>query len=176
MAAEDDFDAAVRRHDERIAARGLTIWVGSEPTYTDRQAQTPEWLSQALGGDKQARAQALLGGLCRRFPGGIVLRSVGRQYPGEALPRWSLGLIRRRDGVPLWQGPPDPLRNSGSVGALPDLDRWARALQGAFGTQGYPAAVLAPVQEGERRVVLRAGEDVAAVLAEVLRLGLPAEE
>ena len=174
MAAEDDFDAAVRRHDERIAARGLTIWVGSEPTYTDRQAQTPEWLSQALGGDKQARAQALLGGLCRRFPGGTVLRSVGRQYPGEALPRWSLGLIRRRDGVPLWQGPPDPLwLPPGGAGALPDLDRWARALQGAFGTLGHPASLLAPVQDGERRVVLRADERVAAPQATDARLQRP---
>ena len=98
MSTTEEFEAAVRRHDAGVAALGQTIWVGSEPTFTDRGAQTPEWLSTALGGDKEHRARALLGGLCRRFPGGLVLRSVGRQYPGEARPRWNLGLYRRRDG------------------------------------------------------------------------------
>jgi len=36
----------------------LSIWVGSEPTFTDRLAQTPEWLHQALGGDKECRGIA----------------------------------------------------------------------------------------------------------------------
>ena len=39
MWTRDEFDAAVRRHDARVAALGLTIWVGSEPTFTDRHAQ-----------------------------------------------------------------------------------------------------------------------------------------
>ena len=92
MSTTDGFAAAVRDHDERIAAMGLAIWVGSEPTFTDRTAHSPEWLSQALGGDKERRAKALLGGLCRRRSGGVVLRSVGRQYPGEEQPRLNLGL------------------------------------------------------------------------------------
>ncbi|HRD96160.1 MAG TPA: transglutaminase family protein, partial [Rubrivivax sp.] len=102
MPTVDAFEAAVRRHDERLAALGLTVWVGSEPTFTDRHAQTPEWISQALGGDKEERALAVTAALVRRFPGAVVLRSVGRQYPGEERPRWSLGLYRRRDGQPLW--------------------------------------------------------------------------
>ena len=47
------FDAAVRNHDAQVAAQGLTIWAGSEPTFTDRRTQTPEWLNTALGGDKE---------------------------------------------------------------------------------------------------------------------------
>jgi uncharacterized protein (DUF2126 family) len=109
MSTADPFDAAVRRHDERLAAAGLSIWVGSEPTFTDRMAQTPEWLSAALGGDKEARGQALLRRLARQWPGGVVLRSVGRRYPGEGAPRWNVGLYRRRDGAPLPALPPDPL-------------------------------------------------------------------
>jgi len=109
MWTTEAFDAAVRRHDAGLAARGLTIWVGSEPTFTDRTAQSAQWLNRALGGDKEKRAQALLGGLCRRFAGGLVLRSVGRQYPGEDAPRWNLGLYRRRDGTAFWQRPLDPL-------------------------------------------------------------------
>ncbi|MDH5622359.1 MAG: transglutaminase family protein, partial [Gammaproteobacteria bacterium] len=82
MGTGDQFDSAVRRHDARIAALGMTIWVGSEPTFTDRRAQSPEWLHKALGGDKEQRAEAVLSSLCGCFPGGVVLRSVGRQYPG----------------------------------------------------------------------------------------------
>jgi len=59
MATTDNFAAAVRRHDERVAALGLSIWVGSEPTFTDRHEQTPHWLYAALGGNKAARAQSL---------------------------------------------------------------------------------------------------------------------
>ena len=109
MSTSDTFEAAVSRHDAQIVALGLTIWVGSEPTFTDRSVQSPEWLNTALGADKEQRARAVLCSLCQRFPGGLVLRSVGRRYPGEELPRWNLGLYRRRDGVAFWHGPPDPI-------------------------------------------------------------------
>ncbi len=58
MWTSEAFEAAVRHHDAQLAAAGLTVWVGSEPTFTDRAAQSPQWLSQALGGDKEQRAQA----------------------------------------------------------------------------------------------------------------------
>ncbi|MBL8350171.1 MAG: transglutaminase family protein [Burkholderiaceae bacterium] len=160
MSTPDDFETAVRRHDARVAALGLTIWVGSEPTFTDRLAQTPEWLSSALGGDKELRAQALLGGLSRRFPGGLVLRSVGRQYPGEAQPRWNLGLYRRRDGVPLWQGPPDPILAVPTQEARPGLEPWAAALSAAFQARGFGAAPVGAPDPFERRLLMRA--EVAA--------------
>lgn len=106
-----DFDRAVRAHDEAVAAAisamGLAIWVGTEPTFTDRFSEAPEWLSTALGEDKETRAEQLLCALQARM-GGLVLRTQGRQYPGEDRPRWSLGLYARRDGTPLWHGPPDP--------------------------------------------------------------------
>ncbi|UHD18442.1 transglutaminase family protein [Thiocapsa bogorovii] len=111
-----DFDRAVRTHDEAVAAMGLAIWVGTEPTFTDRFSEAPEWLSTALGEDKASRAEQLLCALQTRT-GGLVLRTRGRQYPGEDEPRWSLGLYARRDGAPIWHGPPDP-----ALGATPDSD------------------------------------------------------
>ena len=36
MEANHIFEAAVKRHDAQVAALGLPIWVGSEPTFTDR--------------------------------------------------------------------------------------------------------------------------------------------
>jgi uncharacterized protein (DUF2126 family) len=160
MSTPDEFDAAVRRHDARIAALGLTVWVGSEPTFTDRSAQSPEWLSQALGGDKAQRAEALLGGICRRFPGSVVLRSVGRQYPGEARPRWNFGLYRRRDGTPIWQGPLDPVLAVPETEAAPDLDAWAAALTAELEARGFLVSPVAADDIQERRLLMRADADV----------------
>ena len=43
METDDAFESAVHRHDAQVAELGLPIWVGSEPTFTDREAQTPAW-------------------------------------------------------------------------------------------------------------------------------------
>jgi uncharacterized protein (DUF2126 family) len=80
------------------------------------------------------------------MPGALVLRSVGRLYPGEKLPRWNLGLLRRRDGEPLWNGPPDPLLAAEPVPAgPPDIAAFASALAEAFASQhGHLNALKAP--------------------------------
>lgn len=166
------FEAAVRRHDAALAARGLTIWVGSEPTFTDRTAQSSQWLNRALGGDKEQRAEALLGGLYARFVGGLVLRSVGRQYPGEDAPRWNLGLYRRRDGTAIWQGPADPIL-APAGGLPPDLDRWATELAAAFAARGLAAAPVQTRDPLERRLSVRACADVPNVDVDDPRLARP---
>lgn len=102
-----DFDLAVRAHDEAIAEMGPAIWIGTEPTFTDRFSEAPEWLNTALGENKARRAEQLLCAIQARL-GGLVLRTQGRQYPGEDHPRWSLGLYARRNGTPVWRGPLDP--------------------------------------------------------------------
>jgi len=174
MRTREEFEAAVRGHDARIAASGLTIWVGSEPTFTDRSVQSPEWQTTALGGDKEQRAEALLTGLCQRFPGGLVLRSVGRRYPGEELPRWNLGLYRRRDGAVLWQGPPDPLVAApGPHASLPDLDRWAAAFAAGLAAQGFQVSPVGAEDASERRLSMRADEDVPTPEAADPRLARP---
>lgn len=162
MSSPESFDDAVRRHDARIAGRGLAIWVGSEPTFTDRFAQTPEWVNAALGGEKEARARQLLRALAERLPGGIVLRSVGRRYPGEDAPRWNYGLYRRRDGAPLWHGPPDPLLFDSSPARSPDLDAWAAALIAALEREGWHTETAVAADDGTRQVGLRFAQDAPA--------------
>ena len=104
------FDKAIRAHDAAIEACGLAIWVGAEPTFTNRWSESPEWLTDALGETKQEYACKFVERLRDSYPGSIILRTVGRQYPGEERPRWSLGLYRRRDGQALADGlPMDPL-------------------------------------------------------------------
>jgi len=106
----DSYDAAIRAHDEAVAATGLDVWIGAEPTFTNRQSESPEWLSEALGETKQAYACRIIKELRNSYPGSIILRTLGRQYAGEPQPRWSLGLYLRRDGRTLADGLPiDPL-------------------------------------------------------------------
>jgi len=156
MATTENFAAAVQRHDERVAALGLTIWVGSEPTFTDRQQQTPHWLYSAQGGDKEARARALMRSLSQSMPGGLVLRSVGRLYPDEKTPRWHFGLLRNRQSRPLWQGPPDPLLVPAQQPGPLNLAAWAQALTQAFTRQGWSAECSAASDVASWQVALSA--------------------
>ena len=106
----NSFDAAIRAHDEAVAASGIDVWIGAEPTFTNRHSETPEWLSEALGESKQDYACRIIRQLRDRHPGSIILRTLGRQYAGESQPRWSLGLYWRRDGRSLADNlPTDPL-------------------------------------------------------------------
>ena len=137
---------ALAEHDRAIADLGTPIWLGAEPTYTDPRSEAPEWLYDALGDDKRARAERMLSRLARATPGAAVLRTVGRQYGGEPAPRWSLGVYSRRDGEPTWRGPPDPLlTESGGVTVAADVvaSALARALEAA----------------GRRAVVIRVDDD-----------------
>jgi uncharacterized protein (DUF2126 family) len=111
------FDAAIQAHDEAVAASGIDVWIGAEPTFTDRQAESPEWLSEALGETKQTFACNIIRQLRQRYPGSIILRTLGRQYAGEPQPRWSLGLYRRRDGRSIT----DPLADSMPTDPLSDV-------------------------------------------------------
>jgi uncharacterized protein (DUF2126 family) len=167
MWTNEEFEAAVGRHDSAIAARGLTLWVGCEPTFTDRSEQSPEWLNKALGGDKEARAQALIGHLGRDFPGAVLLRSVGRQYPGEERPRWNLGLYGRRDRTPIWHGPLDPILLTPAATAAArtvgpaDLESWTAALATGFTAQGWRVTPLPAGKAHERRLMMRTSDTVA---------------
>ena len=143
------FADAVASHDARLAKLGLEIWVGSEPTFTDRHHHGREWLSSALGGEKELRAQALVATLARATPGAVVLRSVGRRYPGEEAPRFSYGLYRRRNGAALWNGPPDPLLLSVQPTAEPDVASWAGHFTEALDREGWRGEATACVTETE---------------------------
>ncbi|MFO1431818.1 MAG: transglutaminase family protein [Candidatus Competibacteraceae bacterium] len=106
--AREIFEQALAHHDALIERQGLAIWVGGEPTFTDPLSLAPEWMFDALGQNKESRARKMLAELARSL-GGRVLRTLGRQYPGEKRPRWSLGLYCRRDQNFHGSGPPDPL-------------------------------------------------------------------
>jgi hypothetical protein len=81
---DEELLAEVRDHDACVTNSNLTIWIGSEPTFTQPQSQHPCWLSEAVSGEKEAHARALLLALAPRLAGDVhLLRVPGRLYPGE---------------------------------------------------------------------------------------------
>lgn len=127
MAGDSSFRAALEAHDAAVAARGLAIWIGGEPTFTDRRSTEPTWNGAALGADKRERGGRAAAALLARHPGALLLCTAGKQYPGEDRPRWSYGVYARRDGAALWRGPADPLAG-GAPGDLDDARRLRDAL------------------------------------------------
>lgn len=103
-----EFAQILRAHDELVRGAGVDVWVGMEPTFTRRFAESPEWLSEALGPEKLDHARRMLTEVCKLQPGGVVLHTLGRQYAGEDKPRWSVGYYEARQQQFTWDGPPDP--------------------------------------------------------------------
>ena len=110
-----ELEAGGDRADAALAAAGLEVWIGGEPTFTARAGQDrPEWQGGALGPDKWQRGRRLARELRDRLaPGGVILHRTGKHYPGESLPRWALDVIARRGGPPLW---PERAARSAAVG------------------------------------------------------------
>ncbi|WP_054816854.1 transglutaminase family protein [Nocardia arizonensis] len=93
--------------DARMAADGIGLTVGGEPTFVSIDDQvSPEWTTAADGPHKRERAVDLAERLKRVYaPTGIVQYRQGKWYPGEPLPRWEIALAWRTDGEPLWTRP-----------------------------------------------------------------------
>ncbi len=121
--------AECRAQDEALRGAGLEIWLGAEPTFTDRSSQDPHWLWMAEGGDKEERAAALLGNLLARIAASHAIgRLPGRQYPGEPRPRFCLGatyLPRGGPGERRLTVAPDPGVVEVNLAPAPDLVTFA---------------------------------------------------
>lgn len=97
-------DALGLRVDADLKTLDARLMQGGEPTFVSlADPDEPEWNAAAMGPGKRRLAEKLLRPLARRFaPGGLLHYGQGKWYPGEALPRWSLGVFWRKDGVALW--------------------------------------------------------------------------
>jgi uncharacterized protein (DUF2126 family)/transglutaminase-like putative cysteine protease len=123
--------AAGERVDRAIARSDMRLTMGGEPTFvaaSDRDAA--EWNTDALGPTKRRYAGRLLRRLAALWsPGAALHYAMGKQYPGEQLPRWALYSHWRTDGEPVWKDPgllaSDDDRGDATAA---DAGRFARAL------------------------------------------------
>ncbi len=100
-------DALGRAVDADLSGADVRLTLGGEPTFVSiDDMEGAEWTVAALGSHKRRLAEELLMRLWRRFgSGGVLHFGQGKWYPGEPLPRWALGCIWRKDGVPIWRDP-----------------------------------------------------------------------
>ncbi|MCR0981481.1 transglutaminase family protein [Roseomonas populi] len=96
-----------REVDRKLAAGGIRLTMGGEPTFIAADnMDAAEWNTDALGPTKRAYAGRLLRRLADRWaPGAALQYAVGKHYPGEQLPRWALLCHWRKDGEPVWRDP-----------------------------------------------------------------------
>src|SRR6202012_5691707 len=99
----EELPAPGDRIDASLAAQGVALTVGGEPTFTSRlHPEAPEWNGDAMGPTKWEQGGALTEALRARLArGAVILHRYGKLYPGESLPRWALDIVGRRDGTPL---------------------------------------------------------------------------
>jgi uncharacterized protein (DUF2126 family) len=154
-AGKHSFDQAILAHDEAVAARGLDIWIGAEPTFTNRHSESSEWLNEALGETKQDYARRIIERLHSASPGALILRTVGRQYPDEPAPRWSLGLFQRRDGKALADTlPRDPVNTFCDCSEQSVFAFW-QALTSALNCDSWTAVAFRVDDEMGLRILFR---------------------
>jgi uncharacterized protein (DUF2126 family)/transglutaminase-like putative cysteine protease len=125
-AAGDRIDALLTGGDVRLS-------FGGEPTFVaDSDIDAPEWNTAALGPTKRRYAGKLIRRLAPLWSAGSALQyAMGKQYPGEQLPRWAILNHWRGDGEPVWREPSlldDPDDRQGDLASEPEAARFCAAL------------------------------------------------
>ena len=100
-------DALGQQVDADLQRLDVRLTQGGEPTFVsvdDREGA--EWNTEAMGPTKRLLSAELMDKLRAKYgQGGLLHYGQGKWYPGEQLPRWSLNLFWRKDGIAVWEDP-----------------------------------------------------------------------
>lgn len=153
---------AGRHADAIFKSFNLTVTQGGEPTFVPEDTKAPEWNVAALGAEKLAAGRTLARCLIEKaFPGAILIHSTGKHYPGEPLPRWSLGIFYSTSGKKLWNSSIKlKLDRSQSKKTLEPIfaEQFARALAGRLGVDASLAQAVYEDIEGQMRLAQSKGK------------------
>jgi uncharacterized protein (DUF2126 family)/transglutaminase-like putative cysteine protease len=149
--------------DARLDAGDVRLTMGGEPTFVSiDDMEADEWNTDADGAAKRDLAQILAVRMYDSFAaGGLIQHGQGKWYPGEALPRWQIGIVWRTDGKPLWARS-DLLATTENPGTatIDDAKRFAEGVAVRFGldSSNVLAAYDDPVDQAWRESRLPSGE------------------
>ncbi|HRE80216.1 MAG TPA: transglutaminase family protein [Opitutaceae bacterium] len=102
--AWEKIHACAARVEEVLVQSDLYVTMGGEPTFVPLKPEGAEWQTAALGPTKLGYARAFARQLIQdSLPGAVILETIGKHYPGEPLPRWTLLVQRRKKGAPVWR-------------------------------------------------------------------------
>ena len=128
-----------------LARNGVALTMGGEPTFVPTVPTGAEWQTAALGPTKLTYARQFAHAFIRAaYPGAVIIETSGKHYPGEPLPRWTLLVQRRADGIPAWKNL-SLLAADTQPGALKPnaAKKFITALAKALGVDGSLALPLA---------------------------------
>ena len=93
--------------EEELQENDVRLTMGGEPTFVSiDDMESEEWNTAADGAHKRQLASSLSVRLLETFgKGGMLHHAQGKWYPGEALPRWLIGVHWRKDGDTIWKEP-----------------------------------------------------------------------
>lgn len=146
--AWQQIDALAQAVEAQLQALGVGLMMGGEPTFVSREDfESSQWRIAALGPEKYQLAAKLLQRLEQRFSlGGTLLHDgIGKLYPGEDFPRWSLGCYWRDDGISIWHNP--ALRAEDGKDYGHDRATAAQFIQTLVGHLGISEVGILPTQD-----------------------------
>jgi uncharacterized protein (DUF2126 family)/transglutaminase-like putative cysteine protease len=168
--------AAGARVDRALDAGDVRLTMGGEPTFiASDDFEAAEWNTDALGPTKRDYAGRLIRRLSKLWsPGAALHYGMGKQYPGEPLPRWALSAHWRADLDPVWTDPgllADPDRDRGDATA-DDAALFAAALAERL---GLDPALVRPAYEDVHYYLWKEHRLPANVLVDDNKLADPLE-
>jgi uncharacterized protein (DUF2126 family) len=147
-------EPVAREAEERLAAAGIRLTLGGEPTYVPFEPEGLEWSITADGPTKLGYARALARELQREvWPDSTLLYCPGKRYEGEVNPRWALRLIRGERGVATPVRWPGAGQHDGEGPALTPEEgtAWLEQLGERLGVALQPVELRDPL-DSDRRV------------------------